>query len=62
MGCMTRFEKIKSLSLQDMARFLTQIKWDSSEPTFEEMQEYLVEPYFSDAEDVLYAATDGNIV
>ena len=56
---MTIYEKIKSLSKEDMAHFLAQIQWDSSEPTYEEMYEYLSQPYFADAEDALYAATDG---
>lgn len=56
---MNRYEKILSLSLQDMAHFLSQIQWDSNEPTSQEMYEWLSEPYFLDEEDVLYASTDG---
>lgn len=60
-GCnlLTRYEKVKSLSLQDMASFLSQLQWDSNEPTTQEMYQWLSELYFSDEEDVLYVATDG---
>lgn len=56
---MTRYEKIISLSLNDMANFLSEILWDSNEPSSQEMYEWLSEPYFTDEEDVLYVSTDG---
>lgn len=56
---MTRYEKVVSLSLNDMANFLSQIQWDSNEPTSQDMYEWLSEPYFTDEEDLLYASTDG---
>lgn len=55
----TRYEKIKSLSINDMANFLADIQWDSNEPTSQEMYEWLSEPYLADEQDILYIATDG---
>lgn len=56
---MTKYDKVISLSLNDMANFLSQIQWDSNEPSSQEMYEWLSEPYFADEEDPLYISTDG---
>lgn len=56
---MTRYERIQKLSPDDMASFLSELQWDSSEPTSQEMYEWLLEEYTRDDNDVLYAATDG---
>ena len=56
---MTRYEKIKSLSMDDMASFLADIQWDSNEPSTQEMYAWLLEPYSSDENDILYISTDG---
>lgn len=56
---MTRYEKIISLSLNDMANLLSDLMWDSDEPSSQEMYEWLSEPYLEDEEDVLFLSTDG---
>lgn len=38
---MTNFESLKNLTIEEMATFLANIQYDSSEPTIEEMLEWL---------------------
>lgn len=42
MFLMTNFEAIKELSIDEMAKFLVDIQYDSSEPTEKEMLEWLM--------------------
>lgn len=34
---MTNFKRIKNMSIEEMASFLSEIQWDSTEPTTQEM-------------------------
>lgn len=56
---MTRYEKIKSLTIEDMASFLSEAMYDSDEPTMYEVLDYLYGEYTENKDDVLYLSTDG---
>lgn len=40
---MNRYQKIITLSIEDMATFLSYIQWDSSEPSADEMLKWLMQ-------------------
>lgn len=42
---MTNFEHVKAMDIEELAKFLSDIQWDSSEPTTQEMFEWLIEEY-----------------
>lgn len=42
---MIRFEKIKTMSLEELAYFLSDIQYDSNEPTGQEMIAWLLEEW-----------------
>ena len=42
---MTNYEKIKSMNLEELGYFLSDIQWDSNEPTGQEMIFWLLEEY-----------------
>lgn len=56
---MNKYEKILSLSIDDMASFLSELQYDSTEPTSQEMYEWLLSRYPDNDNDVLYTSTDG---
>ena len=39
---MTNFERIKEMSVEELAVFLSEIRWDSNEPTTQQMYEWLI--------------------
>lgn len=39
---MTNFERVKAMTLDELASFLSEIQWDSNEPTTQEMYEWLI--------------------
>lgn len=55
---MNRYQKILTLSIEDMANFLSNIQFDSPEPTAAEMLEWLRQEYDRDENDLLYISTD----
>lgn len=56
---MTRYEKMKTLTLEEMASVLSDLQWDSNEPTTPEMIMWLEGEYREDPSDLVYAATGG---
>lgn len=56
--CMNRYQKILTLSMEDMANFLSNIQFDSPKPTAAEMFEWLLQEYDRDENDLLYISTD----
>ena len=48
---MIRFEKIKAMSLEELGYFLSDIQWDSNEPTGQEMIAGLLEEWKDEDEE-----------
>jgi len=46
-----RFEKIKAMSLEELGYFLSDIQWDSNEPTGQEMIAWLLEEWKDEDEE-----------
>ena len=42
---MTRYEKIKSMDIEELGYFLSEIQWNSDEPTGQEMIFWLIEEW-----------------
>lgn len=40
---MNRYEQVLQMSVAEMAKFLSDIQWDSSEPTEQEMYDWLID-------------------
>lgn len=55
---MTKYERVLSLSLNDMANFLSELQWDSPEPTVQEMYEWLSEPYVEGEEPLFFCCEE----
>ena len=48
---MIRFEKIKAMSLEELGYCLSDIQWDSNEPTGQEMIAWLLEEWKDEDEE-----------
>ena len=51
---MIRFEKIKAMNLEELGYFLSDIQWDSNEPTGQEMIDWLLEEWKDEDEELVY--------